>query len=416
MKYYAVTENPNELFHYGVKGMKWGQHIFGDKPKSPGYRRAINKLRVSIKTGAKSGAQRIKATAKKTAAQAAFNYRRAEQKHYENAVKRAQKRIQNAEFKANRYAFKKAALQKLQIAKEAKKAFKAEKHFDKYLQQAREGRLRYGKLTDEQVRRVTDRLNTEMAARRLGNVEKSRYRTRLKEAFKEGTIQGAMRGTASGMEAVAVAKIQNRLDRKRVLDTQSKQRAKRERAVNKIKNKKSHRELQKEFQREVYEEQLHEGKKGSVKTRLAAEAYKKLNSGKDASNANNNIRDAIYRRYVLGGKNDSTEDILARARNTDALKEIYSLKLPEPPKEPGKIKTIYTKTKKLAGRVHFTKPSKSAQKPMLYSMKSRSEAFGTTSGLTNSGKKRAAAIRKKRSRTRKIGTQVSFDKLFKGTK
>ena len=25
MKYYAVTDDPNELMHYGVKGMKWGQ-------------------------------------------------------------------------------------------------------------------------------------------------------------------------------------------------------------------------------------------------------------------------------------------------------------------------------------------------------------------------------------------------------
>ena len=43
MKYYAVTEDPRELYHYGVKGMKWGQHIFGEdpRPKSPAYKKAM---------------------------------------------------------------------------------------------------------------------------------------------------------------------------------------------------------------------------------------------------------------------------------------------------------------------------------------------------------------------------------------
>ena len=57
MKYYAVTEDPRELYHYGVKGMKWGQHIFGPEPglkKSPAYKKALSKLRSSASSASKN--------------------------------------------------------------------------------------------------------------------------------------------------------------------------------------------------------------------------------------------------------------------------------------------------------------------------------------------------------------------------
>ena len=64
MKYYAVTEDPNELMHFGIKGMKWGvirtPEQLGHyqkpkmprgmkapkqtKPRSPAYMRASAKL------------------------------------------------------------------------------------------------------------------------------------------------------------------------------------------------------------------------------------------------------------------------------------------------------------------------------------------------------------------------------------
>ena len=78
MKYYAVTEDPRELYHYGVKGMKWGQHIFGDKPKSPGYHRALGKLRASASKGAKSVASSIK----KSSEQRSINRRAKEMAKY----------------------------------------------------------------------------------------------------------------------------------------------------------------------------------------------------------------------------------------------------------------------------------------------------------------------------------------------
>ena len=162
MKYYAVTDDPNELMHYGRKGMKWGQHIFGDKPRSAAYRRASSKLSRSMRNGI---------------AKAKANWAR---KHSPTVLR--------AKAKA------KAAKQ------QARAARKEEKFMKKAIQRAREGRLRYGKLTDEQVRRVTERLALERNARQLGSTEKPKFKTRLKEAVQEGMLQGATRGGAAYIE------------------------------------------------------------------------------------------------------------------------------------------------------------------------------------------------------------------------
>ena len=76
MKYYAVTEDPNELFHYGRLGMKWGQHIFGED-KSPAFRNAARKLRA---TKAKAKAAIVKSSAQRDISR----------------VQRQQNRMQNA--------------------------------------------------------------------------------------------------------------------------------------------------------------------------------------------------------------------------------------------------------------------------------------------------------------------------------
>lgn len=144
MRYYAVTEDPSELMHYGVPGMKWGVRKERRKNRSPAYKKAQSKLGRMMKSG----------------------------------IKKAE-----AHWKVYR-------------SPEAK-----EKRFmDRATQKARTGTLKYGKLTDDQVRKITERLQLEQRARVLGNTENLPYGKRLRTAFKEGTIKGAEKGTTAYIE------------------------------------------------------------------------------------------------------------------------------------------------------------------------------------------------------------------------
>lgn len=154
MKYYAVTDDPNELMHYGILGMKWGRRRTpeqlghprhtGSRKRSAAYKKAQSKLGKMMKSGIKKA--------------------EAHWKEY-NSPK----------------------------AKEARFMKKA-------MQQARNGTLKYGKLTDDQVRRVTDRLYLERQARQLGSTENPRYTKRLKSAIGEGIIRGIGGGTGAYIE------------------------------------------------------------------------------------------------------------------------------------------------------------------------------------------------------------------------
>ena len=135
MKYYAVTDDPSELMHYGVPGMKWGVHKAKPNRRSPAYRKAQSKLGKMMKSGIKKAEAHWKA----------YHSQEAKEKRF----------------------------------------------MDRATQKARTWTLKYGKLTDDQVRRITDRLQLEQRARSLGNTENLSYGKRLKTALKEGTIKGA---------------------------------------------------------------------------------------------------------------------------------------------------------------------------------------------------------------------------------
>lgn len=359
MKYYAVTEDPRELYHYGVKGMKWGQHIFGDKPKSPGYHKALGKLR-SIKKAATAGAktvaktvtpkvQKLGTAAKKSAGQVAYNIRAAQEKRFNKAIERSQKRYDKIDQKIENYyankpvkdakraanvakakeavsavasfaknapgqvvynvrrheenkfnkAVKKAqdrnrlsdALRGLdreeKLIKQADRerkmndllekqadikadndlktlgqAVKVEKNMPKYFQEARTGTLAYGKLSDEQIGRLQNRLALEANTRRLGSTEAPSWREQKKMARREGYLQGITRGTSAAMEEVARAGIQygvqNLMNRKK-LDKASELRAEREKNANRIKNKKTRSEMREDVKQEAYETQIKSG-------------------------------------------------------------------------------------------------------------------------------------------------------------
>lgn len=275
MKYYAVTEDPNELLHYGVKGMKWGKHLFGDdlRPKSHAYKNALGKLRGFAKKASKS--------VKKSVQQMSMDRQKKQQEKYNQAVAKAQNRINtienlrnvdtitNYEKQLNRdysRSKKQAAITSKYEnnnakvnARLARRYAKNEGKMDKFMQQAREGTLKYGQLSEDQVRRVTDRLALERSARSLGNTEKPKFRSRLKDAIQEGVLQGVVQGTAAGMKEVAVAKVQNRLSNKRALDKENRLDAQRQREANRIRNKKTRKDIRDEVKQEAYEADIRNG-------------------------------------------------------------------------------------------------------------------------------------------------------------
>ena len=161
MKYYAVTDDPNELMHFGIKGMKWGvirtpeqlgHHKAPKKPRSPAYMKASAKLSKAMRNGIAK-------------AQANWNVYNSP----ENKAIRAYK--------------------------------KSEKKFQKHLQQAREGRLKYKNVSDDEVYRIQDRLALERQARLLSNTEKQSFGRRLRSSVGEGIIEGVGRGTSSYIDA-----------------------------------------------------------------------------------------------------------------------------------------------------------------------------------------------------------------------
>ena len=285
MKYYAVTEDPRELYHYGVKGMKWGQHIFGDKPKSPGYKRAASKLRSFTKKAKESS-------------------RKHEERRYEKAVQKAQRRmaivenlnavdndktiydqVNRAQKELNKRYKQNARINRANERRDLKYA-KSEAKMDKYVQQARQGKLKYGRLSDEQVQRVQERLQLESNARRLGSAEKT-WRQQKKEARRAGYLSGITKGTAAAMEEVARAGAtwgaQHVLDRQK-LRSAAKHEGKEERIKNRAKNKKTHKDIDREIKQEAYETLARSGEAGFISRRRPTTtkgAVKKLENIKD---------------------------------------------------------------------------------------------------------------------------------------
>lgn len=153
MKYYAVTNDPTELMHFGIKGMHWGirrtdaqlghpRHSGSRRPRSAAYKKAQNKLGKAMK----NGIEKAKANWRE--------YNSPERKY--------------------------------------------ERQTNKALQQARKGKLKYGKLDDWQVQRITDRLAMERNARMLSNTEKT-WGKKLLSSVGEGVISGVGHGVDKRM-------------------------------------------------------------------------------------------------------------------------------------------------------------------------------------------------------------------------
>lgn len=286
MKYYAVTDDPNELMHYGRKGMKWGQHIFGDKPRSAAYRRASSKLSRSMRNGI---------------AKAKANWAR---KHSPTVLR--------AKAKAKA------------VKQQARAARKEEKFMKKAIQRAREGRLRYGKLTDEQVRRVTERLALERNARQLGSTEKPKFKTRLKEAVQEGMLQGATRGGAAYIEERWRAKGKYAAQKKygeKIAKAEARAQNKKNRAIEKAdykaERKNAWKEAKLEQDQEFYKQKAASGERRSItelgKNPMAARVRRKHLAEQRKLEAANKEKKEIQakarERYILGDKGESKRAI-----------------------------------------------------------------------------------------------------------
>lgn len=313
MKYYAVTDDPRELYHYGVKGMKWGQHIFGDKPKSPGYKRVASKLRGLV------------------------NNRRKEEHKYEDAVKKAQKRISTIE-KLYKVDQDKAVYDSInrEITK-ANRKYKADQRManryskneakmDKIMKKARKGTLKYGNLSPDQIERIQSRLQLEANTRKLGAAEKT-WHQQKKEARRKGKLSGIERGTAAAMEEVAragaVFGVNHALNRLK-LKSKAKFEGKENKIKNKAQNKKSEREWQKEareeMRKEAYKAQIrdpsHYGLFDNPDNLEAARYLKTLKDKEERKRLEENerkLRDDAFRKLMLGDKQNQV--------NIDKLKE-----------------------------------------------------------------------------------------------
>ena len=192
MKYYAVTDDPNELMHFGIKGMKWGirrtdaqlghpRHTGSKRPRSAAYKKASAKLSSMMKNGIAKAETKWKIY-----------------KSPENVAKRAAKRY--------------------------------EKQTEKAIEKARKGKLKYGKLDDWQVQRITERLAMENNARRLSETEKTGWK-KLREAVGEGFISGIGQGVGRRTsEWVARGSIL-KTDRKRMEQQDEFERAKEQRRI-----------------------------------------------------------------------------------------------------------------------------------------------------------------------------------------
>ena len=435
MKYYAVTEDPRELYHYGVKGMKWGQHIFGDKPKSPGYHKAVKKLKSLSEKASKATAKSISTvgqTVKKSAQQMLYNARAAQQKRFNKAVERSQKRYDKIDQKIENYyankpvkdAKKQAAVNSIkqgasavasfiretpgQIAytarkheenryqkavqkaqdrnklsdalrgldkeeklikqvdrdrkmeelrekhadimadndlKAMQKAVRVEKSMPRYYQEARTGQLKYGKLSDEQISRLQNRLALEANTRRLGSTEEPSWREQKKQARRQGYLQGITRGTSAAMEEVGRASVQfgvHAINRAK-LKSQAKHEGERQKAKDTAKNKKTRKDFEREMEEEVMRAEVrdpnsYDNRKlkvalvGKSRAQQNAEKLKLIEAKRDQKNLENDrkkLNDEIYRNIMLGNKNMSLEDRKKLIAQRDEIYEKVYGKKPE---------------------------------------------------------------------------------------
>lgn len=315
MKYYAVADDPSELMHYGVKGMKWGQHIFGDKPRSPGFKKAVSKLRASMKNGIKAKQAHWKQSSEMRSAK-----REAKREFNEAKVARqADARLAEAlgaqaakEIRRDRRAARR------EVNREARAERREQRNMDRYMQKARHGTLKYKKLRDDQIQSIAERLNLENQARRLSGNETPHMLTRIRRSIGEGVVRGVGAAVATGIEENARARAKYKASKK-YGDKQAAIDARNQRARDKERAKYAKEEAEEAQDREYYTMLAETGEKQSRSERRGRNArinrQQKLNDYKRKQaddDFNKEIRQNVMRGMTQRQKGDTNEDYLAR--------------------------------------------------------------------------------------------------------
>lgn len=113
------------------------------------------------------------------------------------------------------------------------------------IQKARKGTLNYKKLTDDQVKRVTQRLELEKKSRDLSGKNSKTHRFR--QALAEGMAKGLASGTASVLEKKMVKRYENSQKRKEAVKNFAKRRLTEEGKLERLKTQKGILSTQKEM-------------------------------------------------------------------------------------------------------------------------------------------------------------------------
>lgn len=238
MKYYAVTDDPRELMHYGIKGMKWG--VIRTPQQLGHLKETVSKLRGFPKKQTNSG----------------NGPRSAAYTHAYNKLSEAMRKgIQKAESSWASY--------NSPSAKRARTLRKNEKLYQKHLELARKGKLKYKDVSDSEVDRITDRLAMERQSRQLSGTEQ-RFRSRLGAAIGAGIISGVGQAAAN-----VTAERWSRGSKLKTARMQAEQKRELDLETNRQMNKQ-----QRKFEQKKREEDL---KYNSSKKKARADAKAKMN-------------------------------------------------------------------------------------------------------------------------------------------
>lgn len=335
MKYYAVTDDPNELMHYGVKGMKWGQHIFGDKPRSAAFKRAATKLSASMKSGIKkTNANWQKASANRaTKKEAKKNFKESQF----NA--KAQARLDEAlSAQANKAIRKEQAAVRREARQERAAERREDRRMQRYLQKARQGTLKYKNLRDDQIANISERLNLENQARRLSGNETPHMLTRIKRSIGEGVVRGVGSAVTVGIEETARARAKYKAQKK-YGEKLAIQEAKYQRAKDKQRNKYAREEANEKADRDYYDMLAETGRsqtraekrRGNVGRQARRTAVAEYNEKKKLAERerkfDDDINSAIVRGYTTRINNQNMESanaFLDRMTNGDWRSQVFN--------------------------------------------------------------------------------------------